>query len=87
MLLSQPALADATDDLWAIAEPDDIECTITIDSYVIHYTYASTHPPKVMPIEGMMCAPRDYEAEAASFKADEKRIYEYWKKRLAPAGN
>jgi hypothetical protein len=29
----------------------------------------------------MMCAPRDYEAEAASFKADEKRIYEYWKKR------
>jgi hypothetical protein len=40
-----------------------------------------------MPVEGMMCQPRDYDAAATSFKEDDQRFEEQWAKRPAPAGN
>jgi hypothetical protein len=75
LLSAGPVLAES----WEQKKPDDIECRANVAGFTITYTYNSQHPPKAMPIEGLMCYQRDYEAVVAIAKENDANFNKYWK--------
>jgi len=84
MLLSAgPVLAGSAADkdlpTWLQENPDDIECVAKLAGFTVVYTYSSEHPPASLPVKGLTCFTRNYEAQAEAFVEISKHFDGYWK--------
>jgi hypothetical protein len=61
----------------------DMECSVSIDSYRVLYTYHHLQTPR-LPVQGMTCKARDVEGEAKVF-IDNSKLFDQFYEKQKPA--